>query len=115
MTLSLFAAVASDPAAQLRQWWDSSVHWVDTHWLQIGIAVAAGLILWWRRRPQGMLGAPPPQGTLRHSRALVAGVAGLGLLMPFFGLTLALAATADWAVRRGNPVLARWLGLRVTA
>ena len=46
MTLSLFAAVASDPAAQLRQWWDSSVHWVDTHWLQIGIAVATGLIIY---------------------------------------------------------------------
>jgi len=37
---------ASDPLADLRYWWESSVAWVNSHWLQIGIAIAAGLIIY---------------------------------------------------------------------
>ncbi|WP_422397219.1 mechanosensitive ion channel family protein [Sphingopyxis kveilinensis] len=40
------AAAAANPIADLRAWWDSSVAWVNSHWLQIGIAVAAGLAIY---------------------------------------------------------------------
>lgn len=49
MTQPLLAPVAApgtDPLADIRQWWDSSVAWVNSHWLQIGIAIAAGLIIY---------------------------------------------------------------------
>ncbi|OHD10107.1 MAG: mechanosensitive ion channel protein MscS [Sphingopyxis sp. RIFCSPHIGHO2_12_FULL_65_19] len=30
----------------LRSWWDASVAWVDSHWLQIGIAIGVGLLIY---------------------------------------------------------------------
>lgn len=59
MTLSLLAATptaaakpapakaaAADPMADLQHYWDASVTWVNSHWLQIGIAIGAGLIIY---------------------------------------------------------------------
>lgn len=44
------AAPATDaggsPLDDLRYWWDASVAWVNSHWLQIGIAVGAGLLIY---------------------------------------------------------------------
>lgn len=40
------SAAATSPIDDLRYWWDASVAWVDGHWLQIGIAVGAGLLLY---------------------------------------------------------------------
>ncbi len=39
-------AAASNPLEDLRFWWDSSVAWVNSHWLQIAIAIGAGLIIY---------------------------------------------------------------------
>ena len=39
-------APASNPLEDLRFWWDSSVAWVNSHWLQIAIAIGAGLIIY---------------------------------------------------------------------
>ncbi|WP_416194945.1 mechanosensitive ion channel family protein [Sphingopyxis sp.] len=30
----------------MRHWWDSSAAWLNSHWLQIGIAVVAGLVIY---------------------------------------------------------------------
>lgn len=60
MTFSIFAAAAktaatkgaakpaaaTDPLADLRYWWDASIAWIDSHWLQIGIAIGAGLAIY---------------------------------------------------------------------
>lgn len=46
MTLPFLATATANPAAQIRAWWASSVAWVDTHWLQIGIAIGAGLLIY---------------------------------------------------------------------
>ncbi|MDK2759901.1 MAG: mechanosensitive ion channel family protein [Sphingopyxis sp.] len=40
------AAAATTPLQDLTGYWDASVAWVNTHWLQIGIAVAAGLLIY---------------------------------------------------------------------
>jgi len=74
------------------------------------LLAVSSIILWWRRRPQGLLGAPASKGPLRHSWALVGLVLLLAVLMPLFGISLGLVALAELAVRRA-PV-ARWLGLR---
>lgn len=39
-------ATATNPIEDIRAWWDSSVAWVNSHWLQIGIAIAAGLAIY---------------------------------------------------------------------
>jgi uncharacterized iron-regulated membrane protein len=79
----------------------------------IGLVLLAvsSVILWWRRRPRGALGAPAAKDPLRHSWALVGAVVLLALLMPLFGATLALAALFERGARR-LPGSARWLGLR---
>ncbi len=55
MTFSLLAAattaapkvaVRTTPLDDLSSWWKSSVAWMNGHWLQIGIAVGAGLIIY---------------------------------------------------------------------
>ena len=39
-------APATNPIEDMRLWWDSSIAWVNSHWLQIGIAIAAGLAIY---------------------------------------------------------------------
>ena len=39
-------AAATNPLDDLRHYWDISVAWVNSHWLQIGIAVGAGLLIY---------------------------------------------------------------------
>lgn len=56
MTLNLLAAVqtaaarpaapATDPLGDLRHYGDASVAWVNSHWLQIGIAIGVGLAIY---------------------------------------------------------------------
>ncbi|HWV60081.1 MAG TPA: mechanosensitive ion channel domain-containing protein [Sphingopyxis sp.] len=59
MTFSLFAAATTaapkaapartpttNPVEDLQRYWDMSVAWVNGHWLQIGIAIGAGLAIY---------------------------------------------------------------------
>ncbi|MBT2133039.1 PepSY domain-containing protein [Croceibacterium sp. LX-88] len=72
----------------------------------------SSVVLWWRRRPAGKLGTPPASAPLRHSWALVGATVGLALLMPLFGLTLALVAFAGRVLPRVAPGAANWAGIR---
>ena len=88
----------------------------------VNLLTAAGLILltvssvvlWWRRRPAGMLGAPPSPRGARASLAIIALVVALGLLLPLFGASLLLVLLAERAVLRRWTAAARWLGLQRT-
>jgi uncharacterized iron-regulated membrane protein len=72
----------------------------------------SGTVLWWRRRPTGMLGAPLRLSRPRFRTPLIAAIVGLGIWMPLFGLTLMLALAAERMVMRSMPASRRWLGLR---
>ncbi len=39
-------AAATDPLADLQRYWDMGVAWVESHWLQIGIAIGVGLAIY---------------------------------------------------------------------
>jgi small-conductance mechanosensitive channel len=39
-------AAATDPLADLQRYWDMSLAWVEIHWLQIGIAIGVGLLIY---------------------------------------------------------------------
>ncbi|KGB52271.1 MscS Mechanosensitive ion channel precursor [Sphingopyxis sp. LC81] len=39
-------AAATDPLADLQRTWDMSLAWVEIHWLQIGIAIGVGLLIY---------------------------------------------------------------------
>ncbi|MGH6651509.1 MAG: mechanosensitive ion channel family protein [Sphingopyxis sp.] len=40
------AATTNNPLDDLRYWWDASIAWVNSHWLQIGIAIGVGLLIY---------------------------------------------------------------------
>ncbi|WP_298195245.1 hypothetical protein [Novosphingobium sp.] len=63
-------------------------------------SVAAGLVLWWRRRPQGELGAPTLQTGDRMPAGVKALLAVLAVLFPLVGATM-LPALA-WGRWRGQ-------------
>lgn len=39
-------AAATNPLDDLQRYWDLSIAWVNSHWLQIGIAIGAGLLIY---------------------------------------------------------------------
>jgi uncharacterized iron-regulated membrane protein len=71
-----------------------------------------GLIMWWKRRPEGVLGAPAPVRRVRFSAGLVALLVAFGLYFPFLGGSMLLVGLAEHFVLRRIPATRRWLGLR---
>jgi len=74
------------------------------------IAISA-TVMWWRRRPADVLGAPPPAARPRFSAALAVSIAALALLLPLFGLTLLLVLAIDRMLLPRLPAARQWLGL----
>lgn len=72
----------------------------------------SGGVMWWRRRPAGMLGAPVAAARARFGPGLVAAIVALALYLPMFGLTLAAVLVGERAVLGRIPGARRWLGLR---
>lgn len=73
----------------------------------------SGAVMWWRRRPIGLLGAPIPLSRPRFGGVLVAAIVALGLYLPTFGLTLIVVLMTERLVLRRIPATQRWLALRV--
>jgi uncharacterized iron-regulated membrane protein len=86
----------------------------------VSLLTAAGLImaslsavvLWWRRRTGGILGAPIPAGELKFSTGLLAIVVLLGVLLPLLGASLIAVLSIERLVLIRIPPVSRWLGLR---
>jgi uncharacterized iron-regulated membrane protein len=62
-----------------------------------------GLVMWWLRRPDGRLGLPQRNSADRPPRWVWVVVAGAGLLMPAFGLSIPVIAVLLWSTRRVSP------------
>lgn len=77
--------------------------------LAILLGATSGLVMWWKRRPQGRLGVPPRPHALPLWKGGVAIIVGLGLVFPLVGLSL----LAVWALDR--LLLARLSGTRPLA
>ena len=75
------------------------------------VLAISGAIMWWRRRPTGLLGAPLPLARPRFRTGLVAAIIALGVYMPLFGVTVMLVLTAEMTVLRRVAATRRWLGL----
>ena len=80
--------------------------------LGLVLLCVSSVVLWWRRRPAGKLGAPRTLAPLRHSWALVALVMMLALAMPMFGMSLAAAVVLEASTKRLAPRLREWMGWR---
>lgn len=69
-----------------------------------------GPLMWWRRRPRGAarMGAPRGRMPLRATPALVLLLVGLGVFLPYFGLSLLAVLAVDQLVLRRIPALGGW-------
>lgn len=120
--------VLSREGFQDRHWIDRLVGYgIAAHegqlfgWLNqlIGLLTAVGLVLlsvssvimWWRRRDQGVLGAPRALAAPRLAPGLVLIVVILGVYLPLFGLSLLFVLAVETVILRQIPAVSRWLGL----
>ncbi|QIG46388.1 PepSY domain-containing protein [Nordella sp. HKS 07] len=60
----------------------------------IAMSVSA-IVMWWKRRPKGTLGAPRYPQDMRIPRTILIIACAVGLIFPLVGLTLLLALAAD--------------------
>ncbi len=85
----------------------------------LGLLTAAGLVtlcvsafvMWRRRAPEGVLGAPPPIPDAKVGWGLAVLIGVCGLLLPVLGISLLLIGAVEWGVLRRWPSARRWLGL----
>ena len=68
--------------------------------LLILLGAVSGLVMWWKRRPQGRIGVPPLRHDLPLWKGGVAIMFGLGLLFPLVGASLLLMLVLDWLGQR---------------
>jgi uncharacterized iron-regulated membrane protein len=72
----------------------------------------SGLMMWWKRKPMGELGAPVPLRRVRFSSGLIALLVLLGLYFPMLGGTMILVGLMDKFVLRHVGPAQRWLGFQ---
>lgn len=85
----------------------------------LGVTTAAGLILlcvsgvvmWWRRREPGSLGAPKRILEPRFSIGLLALLVVFGVYLPLFGASLLVVLLIEKTILVRLPKVNRWLGL----
>jgi uncharacterized iron-regulated membrane protein len=85
----------------------------------ISLATAMGLVLlsvsavvlWWRRRSVGVLGAPLPTQRPRWTFALIAVIVALALYLPAMAVSLATVILMERLLLSRIPSVSRWLGL----
>lgn len=69
----------------------------------------SGIVMWWKRRPAGRLGAPIMPMDGYHWKIPVAIVALLGIVFPLVGLSLVVVLLLDFFVISRIPVLKQFL------
>lgn len=71
----------------------------------------SGIVLWWRRRDRGTLGAPHSMVADRLSPAFWIIVGLMAIYLPLFGGSLLLVLLVEWGILRRIPKVRDWLGL----
>lgn len=79
--------------------------------LGLMLVAASGWVMWWRRRPPGVLGAPPGSVSGRPAWPLVVVIIVIGMWLPMFGTSLVAVLGIEWLVLRRLPGVRTWLGL----
>ncbi|MEK1941344.1 MAG: PepSY domain-containing protein [Pseudomonas sp.] len=64
--------------------------------LLILLSSVSGLVIWWKRRPQGKLGVPPLRHDLPLWKTAVVIIIALGVALPLVGMSLVVIGLLDW-------------------
>lgn len=76
----------------------------------ITVAVSS-VVLWWRRKPAGVLGAPPAVGRYPVAAGFVVLMVVLGALLPLLGASMLAVLAIEAVLLRRLPQTRSWLGL----
>ena len=66
--------------------------------LMILLGSVSGLVMWWKRRPEGGLGVPPLRHDLPRWKTATVIMIGLGVAFPLVGISLLAVWVLDWGV-----------------
>ena len=72
----------------------------------------SGVVMWRKRNPEHVLGAPAAVRPVRFSAGLVTIIVMFGLYFPFLGGSMILVALTERFILRRLPATRMWLGLR---
>jgi uncharacterized iron-regulated membrane protein len=72
----------------------------------------SGLVMWQRRKPADVLGAPPVPHVPARIGGVVVIIGVLALLLPMLAVSLGTILLLEWCVFRRIPRLRQWLGLQ---
>jgi len=75
----------------------------------------SGVVMWWKRRDAGVLGAPKVLAQPQLSAGLLGIILLLGLCFPLFAASLCIVLLLEWLVLRRIPAASHWLGLQSPA
>ncbi|WP_339193497.1 PepSY domain-containing protein [Aeribacillus sp. FSL W8-0870] len=80
--------------------------------LTIGIImiVVSGVIMWWKRKPKGKLGAPALPENFKMLKGVAVIVIVLGLFFPLVGASLLIVWVLDYFVIKRIPTAKQWIG-----
>ncbi len=78
--------------------------------LTVLVLAVSGIIMWWRRRPERRLGAPPLPENFPLWKTAVAIIVVLGILFPLVGLSLIIVLLVDRFILSRSPKLKEILG-----
>ena len=79
--------------------------------LGLMLLAVSSVVLWWRRRPDGVLGAPVAARQGSAGPAIVVLIAILAVLLPLFGVTVLAVLLVERLLLRRMTNASRWLGL----
>lgn len=71
----------------------------------------SAFVMWRRRAPDGVLGAPPPIPDARVGWGLAVLIVVCGLLLPVLGISLLVIGAVEWGVLRRWGAARKRLGL----
>lgn len=75
------------------------------------LMTASGIVMWWRRRRAGVLGAPAAPAEGRLSLGVIAVIVALAVFLPLFGASLVAVLLLERFLLRRIPAARDWLGL----
>ena len=80
--------------------------------LVIGIVMitVSGLVMWWKRKPNGKLGAPSLPENFKILKGVALIILVLGLFFPLVGISLLVVWVLDYLVINRIPIVKQWVG-----
>ncbi|WP_028401506.1 PepSY-associated TM helix domain-containing protein [Ectobacillus panaciterrae] len=75
----------------------------------IGISLT-GIMMWWKRKPSGTLGAPSLPKNFRLLKGVTILIIILGIIFPLVGASFLVVLALDWLIIKRIPVVKQWIG-----